>query len=58
MQTLKMESIRMNNMFVKKVGFGGWDGESWTSYLVFGRLWVHVNRRFRWPLISFRWIPF
>ena len=59
MQTLKMENISMNNMFVKKVGFSGWgDGESWTSYLVFGRFWVHVNRRHRWPFVSFKWIPF
>ena len=48
----------MRMCIVKKVGFGGWDGESWTSYLVFDRFWVHVNRRHRWPFVSFKWIPF
>lgn len=48
----------MINSVIKKVGFGGWDGESWTSYLVFGRFWVHVNRRHRWPFVSFKEIPF
>lgn len=44
---------------VKKVGFSGFgDGELWTSYLVFGRYWVHINRRHRWPLVSFKSLPF
>lgn len=43
---------------IKKVGFGGWDGESWMSYRVFDRFWVHVNRRRRWPFVSFKEIPF
>jgi len=58
MQTLKMEKISMNNVFVKKAGFGGWDGESFTSYLILGTFWFHVNRRFRYPFISFKKLPF
>ena len=48
----------MRMCIVKKVGFSYWDGESWTDYYVFNSFWVHVNRRLRWPFISFKWIPF
>ena len=58
MQTLKMENISMNNMFVKKVGFSYWEGESWIDYYVFNSFCFFFNRRRRWPFISFKWIPF
>ena len=54
---LKMNVISMSKI-IKKVGFSGWDGESWTTYRLLDRFWIHVNRRFRWPLISFKEIPF
>lgn len=43
---------------VRFVGFSGWHAGSFKTYLLFGRIWLHVNRRLAWPLISFRNLPF
>lgn len=39
---------------LRKCGFSGFNGQSWSTYCLFGRIWVHINERFRWPLISFK----
>jgi hypothetical protein len=50
--------VLMMNSVIKKVGFSGWDGESWTTYRLFDRFWLHVNHRHRYPFVSFKEIPF
>ena len=43
---------------IEKVGFTGWNGNSFRTYLIFGHFWLHINKHLRWPLISFMWLPF
>ena len=43
---------------IERCGFSGFDGENWVSYFVLGVFWFHVNRRFHYPFISFRNLPF
>lgn len=43
---------------LEKCGFSGLGVHSFRTYLIFGRLWVHVNKRFSWPLMSFKRLPF
>ena len=43
---------------LRKCGFSGFNGQSWYTYLLFGCLWVHVNKHFRLPLVSFVRLPF
>lgn len=42
----------------ENLGFSGWGRGSFRTYLLFGCIWLHVNKRFRWPLISFKRLPF
>ena len=43
---------------VEKCGFSAWGSGSFRTYLLFGCFWVHINKRFRWPLVSFVKLPF
>lgn len=43
---------------LRKCGFSGFKGCSFRTYLFFGVLWVHFNKQWRWPLISFVRLPF
>lgn len=54
-----MRAVRRSmERIIKKLGFSGIDGESFVTYLLFGRIWFHVNRRFRWPLFRIVELPF
>ena len=43
---------------IERCGFSGLAGNSFRTYLFFGRYWLHINKRFKWPLISFVRLPF
>jgi len=43
---------------IERRGFGSWNGESWNNYLILGKFWFHINRRFHYPFISFKKLPF
>lgn len=43
---------------LRKCGFSGFNGQSWNTYRVFDAFWLHINKKFRWPLISFVRLPF
>lgn len=51
-----MRKVRM--IIIERCGFSGWAGNSFLTYLFFGRYWLHINKRFKWPLISFVRLPF
>ena len=42
----------------EKCGFSAWGRGSFRTYLLFGVLWIHFNKKLRWPLISFVRLPF
>ena len=43
---------------VRRAGITCFGGQSYRTFLFFDRLWVHVNRCFAWPLVSFKELPF
>lgn len=61
--TRQSKSVTRKNLkcmakVLSKCGFSGFNGQSWYTYLLFGCLWVHINKHFRWPLVSFVRLPF
>lgn len=43
---------------IERCGFTSFDKGCFNSYFILGRFWFHINRKFRYPFISFEWIPF
>jgi hypothetical protein len=44
--------------FISKAGFTSFNGHTWRTYLVFGFLWVHIEKNGKYPWISFERLPF
>lgn len=49
---------RYDMMVIERRGTSGWDAQSFRTYLVLGHFWIHINKHLRWPLVSFKWLPF
>ena len=49
---------RYDLTIIERRGSTSWDGNSFRTWLFFGHYWLHVNKKFRWPLISFMILPF
>ena len=43
---------------VESLGWTSFDGNTFHTYFILGRFWLHVNKRFKWPLVSFVVLPF
>ena len=49
---------RYDMTIIEHKGSTGWNSNIFRTYLIFGRYWLHINKRFKWPLVSFIKLPF
>ena len=43
---------------IERCGFTGFEGQSFRTYRILDLFWFHINKKFCYPFISFKWIPF